>query len=53
MPIPRKKPIRRRPVSDEELANSIKYIRMRDVYLQKEGILVQTGERRWRLNSRK
>ena len=53
MPMPRKKPIRRRPVSDEELANSIKFIKMRDAYLQREGILVRTGGRNWRLNSRR
>jgi len=43
------KPIRRRPSSDEEMANSIKYIKMRDKYLQENGILVQTGERSWKL----
>ena len=48
-----RKPIRRRPVSDEALANSIRYIRMRDKYLQENGILVQIGERKWRLNPKR
>lgn len=48
-----RKPIRRRPVSDEALANSIRYIRMRDKYLQEKGILVQIGKRKWQLNPRK
>ena len=52
MPRTRTKPIRRRPVSDEKMANSIKYIKMRDKYLQDNGILVKTGERSWKLNSR-
>ena len=46
------KPIRRRPVSKEKLVNSIKYIKMRDKYLQDNGILVKTGERSWKLNNR-
>jgi hypothetical protein len=44
-----KKPVRRRPVSHEELINSIIYIKARDKYLQKEGILTEIGLRRWRL----
>jgi hypothetical protein len=44
-----KKAIRRRPVSQESLINSIIYIRARDRYLQKEGILTEIGPRRWRL----
>jgi hypothetical protein len=47
-----KKTIWRRPVSNEGLANSIKYIRLRDAYLQREGVLVRTGDRSWRLNSK-
>ena len=45
-----KKAVRRKPVSHEELINSILYIRARDRYLQKEGILTQLGPRRWMLN---
>ncbi len=52
MSLARTRPIRRRPVSKEKLSNSIKYIKMRDRYLQKNGILVRTGERTWKLNSR-
>ncbi len=52
MPPARTRPVRRRPVSKEKLSNSIRYIKMRDRYLQKNGILVRTGERSWKLNSR-
>jgi hypothetical protein len=45
-----KKAVRRRPVSQESLINSILYIRARNKYLQEEGILVEIGPRRWRLN---
>jgi hypothetical protein len=44
-----RKAVRRRPVSHEELINSILYIKARDRYLQEAGILTQTGPRRWRL----
>ncbi len=44
-----RKAVRRRPVSHEELINSIIYIRARDKYLQEEGILTEIGPRRWRL----
>ncbi len=52
MPLARTRPIRRRPVSREKLSNSIRYIKMRDRYLQDNGILVKTGKRSWKLNSR-
>ena len=45
-----KRVVRRRPVSHEELINSILYIRARNKYLQERGILVEIGPRRWRLN---
>lgn len=44
------KAVRRRPVSHEELINSILYIRARNRYLQEEGILVEIGPRRYKLN---
>ena len=43
------KPIRRRPTPEWKLLDSIIYIRMRDRYLQREGILRQVGKRRWKL----
>ncbi len=45
-----KKAVRRRPVSNEELINSILYIKARDEYLQNAGILTRIGPRRWRLS---
>lgn len=44
-----RKVVRRRPVSQEALINSIIYIKARDRYLQREGILTEIGPRRWRL----
>lgn len=46
----RKKIPKGRPTSDWKLRNSIIFIKRRDEYLQKEGILVRTGRRSWRLN---
>ncbi len=46
----RKKFPKTRPTEDWKLRDSIKYIRLRDKYLQEEGILVKIGERKWRLN---
>ncbi len=40
---------RRRPVLKWKLMDSIIYIRMRNEYLEREGILVKVGDRRWRL----
>lgn len=47
-----KRVIRRRPVPEWKLIDSINYIRMRDKYLQDNGILTRTGKRRWRLKLR-
>jgi len=43
------KKIRRRPTPLWKIRDSIIYIRMRDEYLAREGILVKTGERKWYL----
>lgn len=43
------KKARRRPTPRWKIKDSIIYIRMRDEYLEREGILVKVGERRWRL----
>ena len=40
---------RRRPTQKWKLLDSIIYIRMRNDYLEREGMLVKVGERRWRL----
>jgi len=40
---------RRRPTLKWKLMDSIIYIRMRKEYLEREGILVKVGDRRWRL----
>jgi len=42
---------RRRPIQKWKLMDSIIYIRMRNEYLEREGILVKVGDRRWRLRS--
>ncbi len=39
-----------RPTPRWKLTDSIKYIKMRDQYLRKNGILVKVGKRRWKLN---
>jgi hypothetical protein len=46
---PPRKPVRRRPTERWKILDSIIFIRARDEYLQKEGILVKTGERKWRV----
>ena len=50
---PMKKGVRRKPSTEEALLNSINYIRMQREYLEKEGILVRTGKRTWRLDLKK
>ncbi len=42
---------RRRPIQKWKLLDSIIYIRMRNDYLEREGILVKVGDRKWRLRS--
>ena len=44
------KKVRRRPTPGWKIMDSIIYIRMRDEYLAREGILVKTGEREWYLS---
>jgi len=44
-----KKTVRRRPVPKWKLIDSIIYIKMRDQYLQENGILQKLGKRRWKL----
>lgn len=44
-----KKAVRRRPVPNWKLLDSIMYIKMRDKYLQETGILQKVGKRRWKL----
>ena len=44
------KAVKRKPTSEQEFINSIIYIKMRDEYLQNEGILVKIGKRRYRFN---
>ncbi|MBI5001327.1 MAG: hypothetical protein HZB92_07380 [Euryarchaeota archaeon] len=39
--------IRRRPTPRWKILDSIIFIRARDEYLQKEGILTKIGKRRW------
>lgn len=48
-----KKGLRRRPTTEEQLLNSIIWITRQKEYLAREGILVQTGPRTWRLRYRK
>ncbi len=45
-----KRGVRHRPTPRWKLIDSIVYIKMRDEYLQQEGILVRTGERRWKFD---
>lgn len=47
-----KKGLRRRPTTEEQLLNSIIWIKRQKDYLAREGILVQTGPRTWRLRYR-
>ncbi len=42
--------VRRRPTPRWKIRDSIQYIRMRDRYLQEQGILVKVGPRRYHLN---
>ncbi len=46
----RERKVKRRPTPRWKLIDSIKYIKMRDRYLQRENILVRKGEREWELN---
>ena len=46
------KPVRRRPVPEWKLRNSIKYIKLRDRYLRDIGTLTKTGKRTWTLKSK-
>ncbi|MDP6157126.1 MAG: hypothetical protein QGH39_08910 [Candidatus Thermoplasmatota archaeon] len=41
--------VRRRPTTRWKLIDSINFIRMRNEYLERKGILVRTGDRRWRI----
>jgi hypothetical protein len=45
-PKPRKA-IRRRPVQEWKLIDSLMFIKARREYLEKEGILVRTGKKNW------
>ncbi len=40
---------RQRPTPRWKMEDSIEYIKMRDRYLQEQGILVRLGKRHWRL----
>lgn len=42
-----------RPTTEEQLLNSIIWIKRQKEYLAREGILVRTGPRTWRLRNRK
>jgi hypothetical protein len=44
--------LRRRPTTEEQLLNSIIWIKRQKEYLAREGILVQTGPRTWRMRYR-
>ncbi len=48
-PSKRKKLPRRAKRSKWEIRNSILFIKMMDEYLQKNGILIKTGKRRYRM----
>ena len=45
-----KKGVRKRPKSDWKLNDAILYIRMRNKYLKKNGILVKISARNYKLN---
>ena len=47
---PRKRLPRRRAKSKWEIRNSILFIKLKDAYLEKNGILVKVGKRRYRMN---
>ena len=47
------KGLRSRPTTEEQLLNSIIWIKRQKEYLAREGILLQTGQRTWRLRYRK